>query len=144
MIADGTPERPAQSAQRYVMEPTIACGCARPDWIQATLVTVDVSGTWVGTFAAGGGTGDVTVTLQQSSTRVTGNLNLFPSTVPLMWRRRVDEEITGTVNGDVLRGRSTSGRLQVELTVAGSEMAGPGSAYGRPGQFVLRQPEVVR
>ncbi len=24
---------------------TAACGCARPDWIQSTLVTVDVSGT---------------------------------------------------------------------------------------------------
>ncbi len=56
---------------------------------------------------------------------------------------RVDEEIIGTVNGDVLRARSTNGRVQVELTVAGSEMAGPGSAYGTPGRFFLRQPDAV-
>jgi hypothetical protein len=122
---------------------TIACGCAHPDWIESTLVTVDVSGTWVGTFTAGGGDtrGDVTLTLQQSGTKVTGNVKVVaaPRPGPAM----IGEEITGTVNGDVLRARSTSGRLQVELTVAGSEMAGPGSAYGRPGQFVLRQPDVV-
>jgi hypothetical protein len=36
---------------------TEACGCARPDWIQSTLVTVDVSGTWVGTLTGGGASG---------------------------------------------------------------------------------------
>ena len=27
-----------------------AAGCARPDWIEQTLVTVDVTGVWRGTF----------------------------------------------------------------------------------------------
>ena len=36
----------------------LACGsgCAKPDWIQQTLVTVDVTGTWVGTIGRGGAT----------------------------------------------------------------------------------------
>ncbi len=45
---------------------TAAGGCARPDWIQSTLVTVNVSGTWVGTFTGGGPSrGPMTLTLQQ-------------------------------------------------------------------------------
>ena len=28
-------------------------GCARPDWIEQTLVTVDVTGTWVGSMGTG-------------------------------------------------------------------------------------------
>ncbi len=117
---------------------TLACGCARPDWIQSTLVTVDVSGTWVGTVTYTAGyynRGDATLTLQQKGTKVTGSVEIAKTSALL----HVDEEITGTVNGDVLRARSTSGRVQVELTVAGSEMAGPGSAFGGRAQFVLRQ-----
>ena len=30
-----------------------AVGCARPDWIESTLVTVDTTGTWVGEWGAG-------------------------------------------------------------------------------------------
>jgi hypothetical protein len=55
---------------------------------------------------------------------------------------RVDEEITGTVNGDVLRPQSKSGKVQVELTVAGSQMVGPGfvrAALTGQARFVLRQ-----
>jgi hypothetical protein len=44
-------------------------GCTRPDWIEATLVTVDVTGVWQGTVPAGYGPGvglrDVTLNLQQ-------------------------------------------------------------------------------
>ncbi len=125
----------------------IAWGCARPDWIQSTLVTVDVSGTWVGTFTRSGGTGDVTLTLQQKGATVTGSVKVVSGTS--ISGHHIEEEITGTVNGDVLRARSTSGFVQVELTVAGSEMAGPGSVQGpgfasTPGRFVLRQPDVVR
>ena len=37
-----------------ILVAALACvsGCARPDWIEQTLVTVDVTGTWEG-FVAG-------------------------------------------------------------------------------------------
>jgi hypothetical protein len=84
--------------------------------------------------------GDVTLTPQQSGTKVTGTLKVIRTVAPgSTTTGQRDEEITGTVNGDVLRAWSTSGRVEVELTVAGSEMAGPGSAFGTPVRFVLRQ-----
>ncbi len=54
-----------------------AAGCARPDWIESTLVTVDVTGVWqgtsansaTGTFAAGR---PIVLTLEQSGSRVRG------------------------------------------------------------------------
>ena len=33
----------------------LAAGCARSDWIESTLVTVDVTGRWTGTWSAPGG-----------------------------------------------------------------------------------------
>ena len=45
-----------------------AAGCTRPDWIEQTLVTVDVTGVWKGTY----GIEPFEVTLQQSGPKVTG------------------------------------------------------------------------
>jgi hypothetical protein len=33
-------------------------GCAKPDWIEQTLVTVDVTGRWTGKWSGAGGGGD--------------------------------------------------------------------------------------
>src|SRR5439155_16121440 len=49
-----------------------AAGCARPDWIEQTLVTVDVTGVWRGTYLRVGGSGNLELTLQQSGPKVTG------------------------------------------------------------------------
>ena len=35
----------------------IGSGCARPDWIESTLVTVDLTGVWQGTFTREGAYG---------------------------------------------------------------------------------------
>jgi hypothetical protein len=50
--------------------------CAsRPDWIESTLVTVDVSGAWHGTLVAGGGnSARVELMLEQRGARVTGTI----------------------------------------------------------------------
>jgi hypothetical protein len=32
----------------------IGSGCARPDWIESTVVTVDLTGVWQGTFTREG------------------------------------------------------------------------------------------
>ncbi len=54
-----------------------APGCAKTDWIDRTLVTVDVSGTWFGrAHSAGGQThaGDVFLELEQQGSKVTGSI----------------------------------------------------------------------
>ena len=51
-------------------------GCARPDWIEQTLVTVDVTGTWAGSVggevALGGGS--YQFTLEQRGSKVKGSV----------------------------------------------------------------------
>jgi|SRR5215831_3487202 len=54
-----------------------ASGCAQKDWIDRTLVTVDVTGVWEGTqdFGPGGGGGrDIVIVLQQQGAKVTGEI----------------------------------------------------------------------
>jgi hypothetical protein len=111
-------------------------GCARPDWIDQTLVTVDVTGVWRGNFAragAGGGKSNVELTLQQSGPKVKGQLKGI-----------VTGEygpVEGTVNGDVFRFRTHRGDVTGELQVNGDEMAGPVTASAGPGSVILqRQP----
>src|SRR5215470_7586052 len=54
-----------------------ASGCAvQKDWIDRTLVTVDVTGVWEGTFAGTGGSGDVRFVLQQQGPKVTGEMKI--------------------------------------------------------------------
>lgn len=50
----------------------IAAGCARSDWIESTLVTVDVAGRWTGTWSGGGG-GDFEISLQQTGPKAKGS-----------------------------------------------------------------------
>ena len=52
----------------------ISSGCAKPDWIDRTLVTVDVTGTWTGSVGgASAGAGDATGSLVRAgATRIDG------------------------------------------------------------------------
>jgi len=98
-------------------------GCTRPDWIQSTLVTVDVSGSWQGnvTRPAGAyGPGLIQLQLQQSGPKVTGTLSFSPGPIK-------DVPLEGTVSGDVLRFRTRSGSVTAELQVNGDEMSGTGT-----------------
>jgi len=110
-----------------------AVGCARPDWIEQTLVTVDVSGVWQGTFERVGGGGSMELTLQQSGTKVTGVLK---GTIQL---HDADGPIEGTVNGDRFRFRSIRSVTNGELQVNGDEMTGSGSTQYGPGTMTLRR-----
>jgi hypothetical protein len=99
-------------------------GCARSDWIERTLVTVDVTGTWNGSIPGGGNaSGDLLLELEQQGSTVKGSirLNLISAgagygTVPRL--------IDGTVAGDVFRFKDRNGRVEGELTVNGDEMIG--------------------
>ena len=92
-------------------------GCAQTDWIDRTLVTVDVTGTWSG---IGGPSRDLLFELEQQGSRVKGSLRLTPGG---------SAELGGTVAGDVFRfralGASANNRdIEGEVTVSGDEMSG--------------------
>ncbi len=106
----------------------IAFGCARSsDWIESTLVTVDVTGVWRGSVSrAGGGTSSVPIalTLQQNGSKVTGQVTLSS----LSSSR--DTRVEGTVNGDLFRFSTSDGSRTGELLVDGDKMSGSGTGIG--------------
>ena len=96
-------------------------GCAKTDWIDRTLVTVDVTGRWTGKWfgASGvGGGGDFGMTLQQTGPKATGNVELTGVADSYNWNGL----IVGAVKGDVLS--FSNGRMTGEVTVAEDEMSG--------------------
>ena len=96
-------------------------GCARSDWIDRTLVTVDVTGTWQGT----GGVPNLLFELEQQGSTVKGFLRLSGSGFGS--RGLSPGPIDGTVAGDVFRFKDTRGSVEGELTVSGDEMNGQAS-----------------
>ena len=113
-----------------------AAGCARADWIEGTLVTVDVAGVWKGRAfiggTSGGTSGDFELTLTQRGAKVTGDGRLRAQTF----------SVEGTVRGDVLTFNEPAGRLRGEARVTGDEMSGEGRAnvgtLGAGAQFPFR------
>jgi hypothetical protein len=97
-------------------------GCAQTDWIDRTLVTVDVTGTWYGSVGGPGLTGDLFLELKQEGSRVTGFLRTSPSGLG-----RGAGTFEGTVAGDVFRFRDSKNRLEGEVTISGDEMNGRAS-----------------
>ena len=98
-------------------------GCAKTDWIDRTLVTVDVTGTWYGTQAsttgAMSGNVEIWLELEQEGSRVKGSLRQRPDQ-----SFNLSGPIEGTVSGDVFRYRLVRGSSDIELTVSGDEMNG--------------------
>ena len=102
-----------------------AAGCVRPDWIEQTLVTVDVTGTWRGSYKTSTvfTGGDVELTLVQKGPKVTGRISggqwvVLGGSVP----------IEGTVNGDIFTFHDTRGTVTGSLQVSGDEMSGSGTS----------------
>jgi hypothetical protein len=79
---------------RVILVATLTCGsgCARTDWIEQTLVTVDVTGTWQGSTAGGA----FELVLEQQGARVTGSMVMRGFT-----GGNRTGPIAGTVAGDV-------------------------------------------
>jgi hypothetical protein len=99
-------------------------GCRSSDWIDRTLVTVDVTGVWEGNYIAATGSTDVVLVLQQQGARVTGQRNYVGagSNVSAFLR---DAAIEGIVNGDTFTFHDVNATfLEVTLSVNGDEMAG--------------------
>ena len=99
-----------------------ASGCAQKDWIDRTLVTVDVTGVWDGKQVGPDWARDIVVALQQQGAKVTGeimNLGTGEGT------SAGSTAIQGRVNGDTRSLREVGGQtLRVVLQVNGDEMAG--------------------
>ena len=114
---------------RMILVAALVCGsgCARPDWIDRTLVTVDVTGTWQGAGPSAIGSASVSYefTLKQHGPKVDGSVQQEGRRtsgwgVPGEYSGPID----GTVAGDVLSFRQKNGSLQGEMTVSGDEMTG--------------------
>jgi hypothetical protein len=108
-------------------------GCARSDWIESTLVTVDVTGEWVGTNSQAGGITNLYLSARHAGAKVTGQLTTsgwnaaqFPG-----------GEIIGTVSGDVFR--FVAGGRRFRLVVTGDEMRGFGEAVVGSGAVDFRR-----
>ena len=116
-----------------------AAGCARPDWIEQTLVTVDVTGVWQGTISAPGSAGNnaaVELTLQQRGSKVTGQARgrLTSGNLPLS-----DGPIEGTISGDIFRFFTPRAGVTGELQVNGDEMTGSATTQLGPGTMTLHR-----
>jgi hypothetical protein len=110
-----------------ILAAALACGagCTHPDWIEQTLVTVDVTGTWQGSVGGQGGRGgSYELTLEQQGPKVKGSVRRdgtlpWGNTSGTYWG-----PIEGTVAGDVFSFRQTDGPLKGETRVSGDEMTG--------------------
>src|SRR5215510_6580334 len=102
----------------------LGSGCTKQDWIDRTLVTVDVTGTWHGTPGGPpvGNPNEFSLNLKQEGATVQGFLQQRAGTPSPPGP--IGGPISGTVTGDVFRFQSTRGTITGELTVNGDEMSG--------------------
>jgi hypothetical protein len=106
----------------------VGFGCAKTDWIDRTLVTVDGAGTWRNV-----GSGSYRFELKQNGPNVSGFLQTSGGTT-------LSGPIEGSVAGDTLRFKLANASVEGEMRVTGDEMAG--RIQGLPGtntQFTLRR-----
>lgn len=115
----------------------VVAGCARQDWIDRTLVTVDVTGTWSGYMMGTnlGGSREVTFELRQEGTKVTGSVQGLG-----FHGRELSGPIEGSIAGDQLEFRRPNSTFRGEMTVNGDEMTG--KTHGglvQEGQLILQR-----
>lgn len=124
---------------RVIFVTVLACGsgCTTPaDWIERTLVTVDVSGTWSGTIAAGSTTAEISIDLKQEGPKVEGSVKWNGFATPF---GDLPGLVEGTVSGDRFEFRRTNGSLSGDMIVSGDEMTGPAHVKSGLASIVLRR-----
>jgi len=110
-----------------VLALVFASGCVKQqDWIDRTLVTVDVTGVWEGTFRrTNGSSGNVVFVLQQQGPKVTGEMKFRASGSMVGASPEGEVRIAGTVSGDTFSFHGISGpQTNGEFQVNGDEMIG--------------------
>jgi hypothetical protein len=107
-----------------------------PDWIERTLVTVDVTGVWYGTISNSLAPIHFSIDLKQEGPKVEGSLKagLVHSML-----KDISGPVEGTVSGDRFEFRRTNGSLHSDVTVSGDEMIGLAHGTFGPGQTFLRR-----
>ena len=111
-------------------------GCAQTDWIDRTLVTENVTGTWSGTWPGGG---LLLFELEQQGSTVKGLMRLTAGSSQMASQGPKSGPIEGTVAGDVFRFSQTSGSVEGEMTISGDEMNGRASFGSTSRPFSLRR-----
>ena len=113
-----------------------ASSCAKPDWIQDTLVTVDVTGVWTDWLGKGGLGAEVRLDLDQQGQKVSGTFRSFVSSN--YGFEFPNGPLVGAVNGDVFSFEMSSGGVAGEMTVNGDEMQGYATAGSRTPMILRR------
>jgi hypothetical protein len=118
----------------------LGSGCVtRPDWIERTLVTADVTGVWRGTSSwdRTGTYSELSLDLQQHGPKVRGlgRARGGPSTSGWGHFDSTGAFVEGTIAGDVFNFSGSDGAVKGELIVSGDEMTG--NVNGLP--FILRR-----
>ena len=107
---------------------TLWSGCAKPDWIEQTLVTVDVTGVWIGSTSRVGGSTtpilDFRLELEQHGSKVDGSFQVLNAALAHYLSGARSGPIEGTVAGDMFTFRQKNGTLNGEMTVSEDEMTG--------------------
>src|SRR5215471_18236780 len=97
----------------FVAIALLASSCAQKDWIDRTLVTVDVTGVWSGSLRGSQAPRDVRLELKQEGSKVTGTMRLLPAFIP----GDTASPIEGNVAGGLFTFHDARGTLSGELTV---------------------------
>jgi hypothetical protein len=130
------------TAGMLLMAAALAAGssCARPDWIERTLVTVDVTGVWSGVMARGSGptSFEITIDLKQEGPKVTGFLKWAGFSYSGLYED-LPGPVEGTVSGDRFEFKRINGSFGGAMTVTGDEMTGQGHMSAGLGSLFLRR-----
>ena len=112
----------------------LGAACApRRDWIEATLVTVDVSGVWSGDGPNFPGSGvPIVLELTQEGSKVAGSMRIGG-----YWGH-YGGRVEGRVTGDLFQFSHLSHPIKGEATVDGDEMKGQ-LVFLSVGEFRLRR-----
>jgi len=93
----------------------IGSGCAKQDWIDRTLVTVDVTGTWSGySTGSGSDSGELLFELEQQGSTVKGDMRLGRGNQAL---GAGEASLTGSAAGDVFRFSTARGGRRPEDSI---------------------------
>jgi len=111
-----------------------ASGCVQKDWIDRTLVTVDVTGVWEGAQRGPNYVNPIELVLRQEGAKVTGWITGGEHPLDHLGDRirggtaESPIPIEGRVSGDAFSFHEVSGMsLHVQVQVNGDEMTGSGS-----------------
>jgi len=112
-----------------------ASGCAQKDWIDRTLVTVDVTGSWTDSNNV------FWLDLTQEGAKVKGSVRTLSGGLRSGSAHATEQApIEGTVAGDVFTFNAPEGTLDGQMTVSADEMTGlVSTTTGGPRVLSLRR-----